>query len=109
MVIPTTSKLSSGGPGTTEEGAAEEANKKGLKHTFTSYARPSAFHPLVVRCKHARSICNVVCAKGNTSKYWPFPLFRNFCSKGGFILERRLSLYQMHVIPMFVINDRFQY
>jgi hypothetical protein len=37
-----------GGPGTTEEGAAEEAKKKGLKHTFASYARPSAFHPLVV-------------------------------------------------------------
>jgi hypothetical protein len=38
----------------------EEAKKKGLKHTFTSYTRPSAFHPLIVRCKPARSICNVV-------------------------------------------------
>jgi hypothetical protein len=40
--------------------------KKGLKHTFASYARPSASHPFVVlsncvvRYKPARSICNVV-------------------------------------------------
>jgi hypothetical protein len=55
-----------GGPGTTEEGGAEEAKKKGLRHTFASYARPSASHPfmilsnLVVRYNPARSICNVV-------------------------------------------------
>jgi hypothetical protein len=55
-----------GGPGTTEEGGAEEAKKKGLKHTFASYARPSDFHPFVVlsiwvvRYKPAKSICNVV-------------------------------------------------
>jgi hypothetical protein len=48
MVIPTVPSCRYGGPGTTEEGAAEEAKKKGLKHTFASYARPSAFHPLVV-------------------------------------------------------------
>jgi hypothetical protein len=62
MVIPTASKLQS----TTEKGGAEEAKKKGLKHTFASYARPSASHPFVVlsnwvvRYKPARSICNVV-------------------------------------------------
>jgi hypothetical protein len=54
-----------GGPGTTEEGAAEEAKKR-LNHTFASSARSSAFHPLVVlitkvvRCKPGRSICNIV-------------------------------------------------
>jgi hypothetical protein len=44
----------------------KKKRKKGLKHTFASYARPSAFHPFVVlsnwviRYKPARSICNVV-------------------------------------------------
>jgi hypothetical protein len=47
MVIPKASKLPSGGPGTIE-GGAEEAKKKGLKHTFASYARPSASHSLVI-------------------------------------------------------------
>jgi hypothetical protein len=37
-----------GGPGTVKEGGAEEAKKKGLKHTFASFARPSASHPLVI-------------------------------------------------------------
>jgi hypothetical protein len=37
-----------GSPGTTEEGGAEEAKKKGLKHIFASYARPSASHPFVI-------------------------------------------------------------
>jgi hypothetical protein len=66
MVIPTASKLPSGGPGTIEEGGAEEAKKKGLKYTFASYARPSASHPFVilsnwvVRYKPARSICDEV-------------------------------------------------
>jgi hypothetical protein len=44
----------------------KKKRKKGLKHTFASYARPSASHPfvilsnLVVRYNPARSICNVV-------------------------------------------------
>jgi hypothetical protein len=37
-----------GGPGTIEEGGAEEAKKKGLKHTFASYAKPSASHSLAI-------------------------------------------------------------
>jgi hypothetical protein len=35
-------------PGTIEEGGAEEAKKKELKHTFASYTRPSASHSLVI-------------------------------------------------------------
>jgi hypothetical protein len=38
-----------GGPGTVEEGGAEEAKQeKQMKHTFASFARPSASHPLVI-------------------------------------------------------------
>jgi hypothetical protein len=48
MVTPKLPSCRHGGPGTIEEGGAEEAKKKGLKHTFASYARPSASHPLVI-------------------------------------------------------------
>jgi hypothetical protein len=44
MVIPKLPSCRYSGAGTTENGGAEEAKKKGLKHTFTSYARPSASH-----------------------------------------------------------------
>jgi hypothetical protein len=37
-----------------------------------------------------------------------FPV-QDFCSKGGFVLERWLSLCQMLVILVLVINDRLQY
>jgi hypothetical protein len=55
-----------GGPGTTEEGAAGEEEKKRLNRTFGSSSTPSASHLLevlitrVVGCKPARSSCNVV-------------------------------------------------
>jgi hypothetical protein len=37
-------------PGTVEEGRAEEEKRgiKGMKHTFASFSRPSASHPLVI-------------------------------------------------------------
>jgi hypothetical protein len=39
-----------GGPGTVEEGGAEGEKQgiKGMKHTFASFSRPSASHPLVI-------------------------------------------------------------
>jgi hypothetical protein len=72
-----------GGPGIVEKGGAEEEKQgiKGMKHTFASFSRPSAFHPLVILSswvvkKLARNICNVKYfrAKGNTLQYWPFLL-----------------------------------
>jgi hypothetical protein len=53
-----------------------------MKHTFASFSRPSASHPLVIlgswvaKYKPARNICNVehFCTKGNTLQYWPSPL-----------------------------------
>jgi hypothetical protein len=70
-----------------------------MKYTFASFSRPSASHPLlilgswIVKWKPARNTCDVkyFCAKGNTFQYWPSSV-RIFCSKGGFFLERRLSL-----------------
>jgi hypothetical protein len=65
MVTPCIPSCRYGGPGATEEGAAEEA-KKILNHTFTSYSRPSASRLLevliarVVGCEPARSSCDVI-------------------------------------------------
>jgi hypothetical protein len=77
-----------GGSGTAEEGRAEEEERgiKKMKHTFASFSRPSASHPLVTldswvaKQKPARNICNAeyFCAKGNTHQYWPSPLL-GFC------------------------------
>jgi hypothetical protein len=50
MATPEASGCYYGGPGTVEEGGAEEEKQgiRGMKHTFASFSRPSASHPSVI-------------------------------------------------------------